>query len=329
MTALAPTLEAFFTDRLITQRRVSPRTVAAYRDSLRLLLTYAHQRTGKLPHQLDLTDLDAPLIEAFLNHLEHERGNSAATRNARLAAIHSLFRYASLRHPEHAALIGRVLAIPTKRHDHDLVHYLTPEETDALLAAPDRGGWLGRRDHAILLLAIQTGLRVSELAGLTICDVHLGPGPHVDCHGKGRKQRVTPLTRQTVTVLRVWLHERTGDDTDPLFPSTRGGPMSIDAIQWLLTKHATTAAQHCPSLRNKRVSPHVLRHTCAVNLLQAGVDPAVIALWLGHTNLRTTAIYLAADLTLKERALDRTAPPNTPPGRYRPPDELLAFLNAL
>jgi integrase/recombinase XerD len=329
MSALAPTLEAFFTERLLTQRRVSPRTVAAYRDSLRLLLDFAHVRTGKLPCHLDLADLDTELVEAFLTHLERDRHNAVRTRNARLAAIHSLFRYAALRHPEHAALIGRVLAIPVKRYDRALVSFLTTNEIDALLAAPDRGTWIGCRDHALLVLAVQTGLRVSELARLTAADLQLGHGPHVKCHGKGRKERATPLTKQTVAVLRVWLRERAGADIDPLFPTGRGEPLSVDAIQWLLAKHARTAARNCQSLRAKRVSPHVLRHSCAVNLLRAGVDTAVIALWLGHSDVRTTAIYLSADLALKERALARTAPLNTTPGRYRPPDALLAFLDSL
>lgn len=329
MSPLAPTLQAFFTDRLLTQRRVSPRTVAAYRDSLRLLLTFAHERTGKLPSQLDLADLDSDLVEAFLTHLEQDRHNGARTRNARLAAIHSLFKYAALRHPEHAELIARVLEIPAKRYDRVVIGFLTTAEVDALLAAPDRASRIGRRDHALLVLAIQTGLRVSELAGLTIADLELGHGPHLRCLGKGRKQRVTPMTKQTAAVLRAWLREHAGRDDEPLFPSTRGGPLSIDAIQWLLAKHVATAARTCPSLSKKRVSPHVLRHTCAVNLLRAGVDLAVIALWLGHADVRTTTVYLAADLTMKERALARTTPPNTPPGRYRPPDELLAFLDTL
>lgn len=329
MSALAPTLQAFFTDRLLTQRKVSPATVAAYRDSLRLLLGFAHERTGKLPSQLDIADLDAGLVEAFLTHLEQDRHNGARTRNARLAAIHSLFKYAALRHPEHAELIARVLDIPAKRYERVLVGFLTATEVDALLAAPDLGTWIGRRDHALLVMAIQTGLRVSELVDLRIVDLELGHGPHLRCHGKGRKQRVTPMTKQTVAVLRAWLHEYAGGDADPLFPSSRGGKLSVDAVQWLLAKHVTIAARTCPSLGKKRVSPHVLRHTCAVNLLRAGVDLAVIALWLGHADVRTTTVYLAADLTMKERALARTTPPNTAPGRYRPPDTLLAFLDTL
>ena len=329
MSALAPTLQAFFTDRLLTQRQVSPRTVAAYRDTLRLLLGFAQQRTGTPPCRLDLADLDADLIAAFLTHLERDRRNGVRTRNARLAGIHSLFRYAALRHPEHAESIARVLAIPAKRYDRTLVCFLSPAEVDALLAAPDRSTWLGRRDHALLVLAVQTGLRVSELTALTIAGLHLDHGPHVSCHGKGRKERATPLTRQTVDVLRAWMRERAGSATDPMFPTRQGHPLSVDAIQWLLAKHVRAAAPSCPSLRAKHVSPHVLRHTCAVNLLRAGVDIATIALWLGHADIRATQIYLHADLALKERALARTAPPNIAPGRYRPPDTLLAFLEQL
>ena len=329
MTALAPTLEAFFTERLLTQRQASPRTIAAYRDSLRMLLVFAQKRTGKQPFQLDIADLDAPLISAFLTHLEHDRHNSARTRNTRLAAVRSLFRYAALGHPEHAGQIQRVLAIPTKRYDRGTVSFLDRDEVDAVLAAPDRDTWIGRRDHALLALAVQTGLRVSELTGVTIGDIELGTGAHVTCHGKGRKDRVTPLTKQTVAVIRVWLKERAGQPHEPLFPSVRGSRLSADAVQWLLTKYAATATEHCPSIEPKRLSPHVLRHTCAVNLLQSGVDISVIALWLGHESTQTTQIYLHADLKIKEQALARTAPPNTKPGRYRPPDRLLAFLEAL
>lgn len=329
MSTLAPTIEAFFTERLVTQRDSSPHTIAAYRDALRLLLGFAHDRTGKTPSQLDIADLDATLVAAFLTHLEQERGNSVATRNARLSAIRSLFRYAALRHPEHAELIQRVLAIPAKRHEQTIVCFLAPNEIDALLAAPDRTSWMGRRDHAMLLVAVQTGLRISELTGLVCGDLHLGVGAHVRCRGKGRKDRATPLTSQTVNVLRVWLRERAGDPNEPLFPSRRGGPLSSDAVEWLTAKHAATAASRCPSIAGKHVTPHVLRHTAAMQLLQAGVDVSVIALWLGHESIQTTQIYLHADLALKERALARTAPPNTTPGRYRPPDPLLAFLEDL
>jgi site-specific recombinase XerD len=329
MSALAPTLQGFFTERLLTQRRASSNTVASYRDTFRLLLAFAQTRTGKAPSMLQLEDLDALLVGAFLDHLEVERHNAVRTRNTRLAAIHSLFAYAALRHPEHAVLIQRVLAIPAKRTDRQLVSFLTGDEIDALLAAPDRDTWVGRRDHALLLVAVQTGLRVSELTSLACADVELGTGAHLRCHGKGRKERITPLTSQACAVLRVWLAERRGEPSDPLFPSRRRGPLSRDAIALLVAKHADIAAQRCPSLQGKTVTPHVLRHTCAMTLLAVGVDISVIALWLGHEGIETTQIYLHADLTIKERALARTAPAGTMPGRYRAPDALLAFLNGL
>jgi integrase/recombinase XerD len=329
MSALAPTIEAFFTERLLTQRDASPRTIAAYRDTLRLLLGFTRDRTGKPPAELDLADLDAELVSAFLAHLEQQRHNSVRTRNARLAAIRSLFRFAALRHPEHAGLIQQVLAIPSKRYERGIVSFLTTAEIDAVLAAPDRSSWYGKRDHTLLALAVQTGLRVSELTGLSRRDLQLGSGAHVRCHGKGRKDRVTPLTPQTVAVLRVWLREQPGTPDDPLFPSRRGGQLSTDAIEWLVAKYANTAAQHCTSLHDKKITPHTLRHSAAMNLLHGGVDTSVIALWLGHESPRSTQHYLHADLALKERALARTAPPNTKPGRYRPPDTLLAFLESL
>ena len=331
MTPLAPTLEAFFTSRLINEKGVSPHTIAAYRDTFRLLLTFAQQRTGKQPSALEIEDLDAPLITAFLDHLEHDRHNSprTRTRNARLAAIHSMFRYAALRHPEHAALISRVIAVPTKRFDRAIVSYLAEDEVDALLAAPDRSRWIGRRDHALLTLAIQTGLRVTELTNLRCQDAHLGTGPHVQVFGKGRKHRATPLTSQAVAVLRAWMHERAGHPDQPLLPTSRGRTLSRDAIALLVAKHATAASRSCPTLTSKKVSPHMLRHTAAMNLLHAGVDSTVIALWLGHESIEATQTYLHADMTIKERALARTTPPNSTPGRYQPPDSLLAFLEAL
>ncbi|RZL71327.1 MAG: integrase [Rhodococcus sp. (in: high G+C Gram-positive bacteria)] len=329
MSALAPLVEAFFTERLLTQLHASPRTVAAYRDTLRLLLGFVHERTGKPPAQLDIDDLDAELVSKFLTHLEQQRHNSIRTRNARLAAIRSLFRYAALRHPEHAGLIARVLAIPAKRHERGIVAFLTPTETDAVLAAPDRSTWYGRRDHALLTFTMQTGLRVGELVALTRADMRLGTGAYVQVQGKGRKRRTTPLTPQTIAVLRAWLREYAGEPDDPLFPTRRGRHLSIDAVEWLVAKHATTAAESCKSLRSKNIRPHTLRHTAAMRLLQGGVDTSVIALYLGHESPRSTQPYLHADLALKQQALDRTTPPNTKPGRYRPPDKLLAFLEDL
>jgi integrase/recombinase XerD len=329
VTALAPVLQAFFTDRLIAQRQVSDHTVAAYRDTFRLLLAFAQSRTGTAPSDLRLDDLDAGLIGAFLEHLRNDRHNGARTRNARLAAIHSLFRYAALRHPEHAALIQRVLAIPPARFDKTVMSFLTCGEAEALLAAPDRSRWVGRRDHALLAVAIQTGLRVSELTGLTRSDVHLGTGPHIRCLGKGRKERCTPLTSQVVKVLRAWLDELGGGPADPLFPTSRRRPLSRDAVQLLVARHTRTAARACPALQAKGITPHTLRHTAAMRLLHAGVDITVIALWLGHERAETAQIYIHADQTIKQRALDRTTPPGIRPGRYRPPDHLLAFLEQL
>jgi len=329
MSLLAPTLQAFFTDRLVRQRQASPHTVAAYRDTFRLLLTFAKERLSRDPSQLHVDHLDAPLVAAFLDHLERDRGNSARTRNARLAAIRSLFRYAALRHPEHAAVIERVLAIPLKRFQRSLVTFLTEVEVEALLGAPDRATWTGRRDHALLGLAVQTGLRVSELIGLRCRDIHLGVGAHVNCLGKGRKQRITPLTRSTMDVLRVWLTERAGQPEQPAFVTRTGRTLSRDALERRITKHAANATLACPSLREKNVTMHVLRHTAAMRLLHADVDTSVIALWLGHEQVETTQIYLHADLALKERALARTTPADTPPGRYRPADSLMTFLEAL
>ena len=329
MSDLAPVLQEFFTRRLISQREASPCTIAAYRDTFRLLLGFAAARTGKKPSALSLADLDAPAITAFLQYLQDDRGNSVRTRNARLAAIHSLFQYAALRHPEHAADIQRVLAIPPKRYDKALITYLTEDEITALLAAPDLGTWTGRRDRALLMLACQTGLRATELTSLTIGDAHLGAGAHVSCLGKGRKQRITPLTPATVTDLRSWLAERGGLPADPLFATRRGTPLSRDALERRIAKYTAIAAKACPALREKKVSPHVLRHSAAMRLLNAGVDTSVIALWMGHENTATTQVYIHADLALKERAIARTAPQDAAPGRYQPADDILAFLDGL
>jgi site-specific recombinase XerD len=329
MTALAPALQAFFTDRLITQRNSSPRTIAAYRDTFKLLLRFAHEQTGKQPFELDIDDLDAPLIGAFLSHLEQDRGNSPRTRNARLAAIHSFYRFAALEHPEHAHTIARVMAIPTKRHERNIVSYLDLKEIKALLAAPDRGTWLGRRDRALLAVMIQTGVRVSELVGLRVHDVHLGAGHHIRVLGKGRKNRTTPLTGETVAVLRQWLTERGGAPQDPLFPTRQGRPLSRYTVGLLVSKHANTAAAGCATLMAKRVTPHVLRHTTAMLLRAKEVDIATIALWLGHESTQTTHIYEHADPALKEKAIARTTPLGIKPGRYRPSDTLLAFLDTL
>jgi integrase/recombinase XerD len=329
VTDLAPILQGFFTDRLARQKKASPNTVAAYRDTCKLLLAFVQEQSGKAPSRLSLADLDATLVGAFLQHLEDQRGNGTATRNARLAAIHSLFRYAAPKAPEHAAVISQVLAIPPRRRERAIVSYLTPAEVDALLAAPDRETWHGRRDHALLLLAVQTGLRVSELTGLASQDIHLGAGPHARCHGKGRKDRATPLTSQTVKVLRTWLAECSPAPDSPLFPTRAGGRLSRDAVERLVAKYASTAADSCPPIKTKNVTPHTLRHTAAMSLLRGGVDTSVIALWLGHEDAETTQVYLHADMTIKEQALARVQPPGTSPGRYHPPDTLLALLDNL
>ena len=327
---LAQLLQGFFTDKLMRQRQASPHTIAAYRDTFKLLLQFAGQRAGRQPARLGVADLQAALIGAFLQHLQVDRGNSGSTRNARLAAIHSFFGYAAVHAPEHAALIQQVLAIPPQHRDRAIVDYLTPPEAEALLAAPDRSTRLGRRDHVLIEFAIHTGLRVSELTATTIGDIHLGTGAHVRCTGKGRKQRCTPLTKPVAASLRAWLPERGGQPGEPLFVSTRGTALSRDAVAHLLTKHAVAAAIRCPSLAAKTVTPHTLRHTTAMTLLHGGVELSVIAMWLGHESTDATQIYLHADMSIKERALARTTPATggTLP-RYQPPDALLAFLDTL
>jgi integrase/recombinase XerD len=330
MTALAPTLEAFLTDRLMTQRGSSPHTVASYRDTFRLLLRFASERKGKRPSDLDFADLDAALIGAFLEHLEVVRDNSVRTRNNRLSAIHSLFAYAALRHPEHASTIQRVLAIPMKLFDRKLITYLSDDEVDALLGACDLAAWSGRRDQALLDLAAEAGPRISELAALRCSDVTLGKGAYLHVTGKGRKQRQIPLGQGAAKVLRAWLPEADDDPTGPLFPTTTGRHMSRDAIEHRLTLHVKQAALTCPSLHHKQVTAHSLRHTAAMRLRAKGVPIEIIALILGHEDIATTyAFYLHADLRAAEQAISLVASPKTKPGRYRAPDPLLAFLEGL
>ena len=329
MSALAPTLQAFFTERLLRQRQASTHTIAAYRDTLRMLLAFAAKRLNTEPVKLTIGALDVNLVAAFLEHLEHDRGNGARTRNARLAAIRSLYRYMALRHPEHAETIARVLEIPAKRFEKGLVTYLSEAELEAVLAAPDRTTVTGRRDYALFALAAQTGLRASELTGLVCTDVHLGHGAHVSCLGKGRRQRITPFTKEVAAILRSFLSERKGAKDQPLFAGSSGAALSRDALERRLAKYAASASTICPSIRSKKVTLHVFRHTAAMRLLKAGVDTSIIALWLGHERIETTQVYLQADLAIKERALARTKPPRTKAGRYRPPDKLLAFLEAL
>jgi integrase/recombinase XerD len=329
MSPLAPALQAYFTDRLIGQRAASPNTIGAYKVTFRLLLAYAATHTRKAPGTLDIADLDATLVAAFLDHLERDRHNSAATRNNRLAALHSLFGYLALQHPEHAATVQRVLAIPPKRTQRNLVTYLTEPEVDALLDACDQTTWTGRRDHTMFALTIQTGLRISELAALSREDITLTGGANVHTVGKGRKERRTPLVPTTKAVLKAWSGERPGAPGDPLFPTTTGKRLSRDAIERRLAHHVALASTSCPSLKAKHVTMHTLRHTAAMRLLLAGNDVTVIALWLGHEQVSTTNVYLHADMTHKQQAIDRTKPLTAKPGRYRPPDPLLAFLEAL
>jgi len=329
MTALAPLLQTFFTERLQRQRQASPHTLSAYKLTFSLLLRFARDRLDRAPSRLCLEELDAPLIAAFLHHLETERGNSIRTRNARLAAIHSFFRYIAVLVPDHAHQVKRVLDIPQKRFERRLVDFLSRPELEAILAAPDRHSRLGRRDHALLLVASQTGLRASELVNLQTEQIVPGPHAHIRCIGKGRKERCVPLTRQTNNRLRAWLKERGGTPADPVFPSARHQVLSLDALEKIVSKHAATAAEACPSLREKRVTPHVLRHTAAMQLRQAGVDLSVIALWLGHESIETTQIYLHADLASREVALSRLAPVENGYRRFRPGDELLEFLRGL
>ena len=326
--ALPALIQRFFTDRLCVQMEASRNTVAGYRDTFRLLLRYASARRDKPPVKLTIEDIDADLVADFLAHTETARGNSARSRNTRLAAIRSFFRYVAMSDPAWLLHCQRILAMPSKRYVKRTVTFLDGEEIAALLAAPDRSTWAGRRDHALLLLAVQTGLRASELVGLRCSDVVLGSGANIRCMGKGRKERATPLRRETARLLAAWL----GDDKDassPLFPSIRGERLSRDALEHLVRKHCLTAARACPSIGAKRVTPHTLRHSTAMDLLHHGVDPAVIALWLGHESVATTQIYIHADMRMKEKALARVAAPATPSGRYRPDDQLLAFLEGL
>jgi len=322
-------LQSFFTDRLVKQRRASPHTVTAYRNTFRLLLRFAAVRLGRAPSRLELADLDAVFLGEFLDHLERERDNCPRSRNARLAALHAFFRYVAFTAPAHALLCQQVLAIPSKRFERGIVEFLDEKEMEALLDAPNPASWIGRRDHALLLVAVQTGLRVSELTALRRQDVTFGTGAHVRCNGKGRKLRCTPLRRDVARVLQAWLRECEPGADAPVFPRSRGGRMSEDAVERLVAKHVAAARQRRPSLGSKRVTPHTLRHTAAMRLLQAGVDRSVIALWLGHESMETTQMYLHADLRLKEKALARTAYSRRAVGRFRPGDALLGFLEGL
>lgn len=322
-------LQGFFSDRLLRQMCASPNTVAGYRDSFRLLLRYAAGRLQKQPADLEIEELDAPFLIDFLDSLEKKRGNTARTRNARLAALRSFFRYVAMTEPAHLLHCQRILALPVKRHQKKAIDFLCREEIEALVAAPHPSAWLGHRDRTILLVLVQTGLRVSELTSLNQEDVVLGTGAHVRCEGKGRKRRCTPLRRDVETAVAAWLDEQSSSRDLPLFPSCRGSRLSTDAVERLVTKHASAAQKICPSLAEKRVTPHVLRHSAAMALLEQGVDRSVIALWLGHESVETTQMYLHADMRMKERALARTVGLEGEPERYQPDDALLAYLDSL
>jgi integrase/recombinase XerD len=326
---LSALVQKFFTDRLYTQMEASPHTIASYRDTFRLLLKFAGDKTGKTPTRLSVDDLDVEMIGEFLNDIENVRKNNARSKNTRLAAIRSFFRFVAINEPAYMLHCQKILSISGKRYVKRSVEYLNAQEMQALLNAPDCSTWMGRRDRAILTIALQTGLRASELVNLQCCDIVLETGAHVRCEGKGRKRRATPLRRETVIVMKNWLKERQGSDHDPLFPTMRGDKMSRDALEHLVKRHIKTASKSCPSLIGKRVSPHVLRHSTAMDLLHHGIDQAVIALWLGHESIETTQVYIHADMKLKEKALAKMSNPSISPGRYKPDDKLLSFLESL
>jgi site-specific recombinase XerD len=326
---LSALVQKFFTDRLYNQMEASPHTIASYRDTFRLLLKFAGEKIGKTPTKLNVDDLDVEMIGVFLDDIENARKNSARSRNTRLAAIRSFFRFVAIHEPAYMLHCQKILGMPGKRYVRRNVAFLNTQEMQALLNAPDRSTWIGHRDHTVLTIALQTGLRASELVNLRCGDVVLETGAHVRCEGKGRKHRATPLRRETVTVIKNWLEERHGSDLDPLFPTLRGDKMSRDALEHLVKRHIKTASKSCPSLIGKRISPHVLRHTTAMDLLHHGIDQAVIALWLGHESIETTQVYIHADMKLKEKALAKMSNPSIKPGRYKPDDELLSFLENL
>ena len=328
-TPLAPLVQKFFTERLISRLGASPNTIASYRDTFRLLLAFAEARCAVESTDMDVSDIDAELVGNFLEHLETERGNSVKSRNVRLAAIRSFFRHVAVNEPQVLHHCQKILQLPTKRHKRSTVNWLTEDEIKALVAAPDLSTWYGRRDRALLMLATQTGLRVSELVGLRIRDVELGRGAHVRCHGKGRKDRATPLRSDTVKVIEAWINEQGNVANAPLFASNRGGPLSRDSVERIVARHCRTASETCPSLGDKKITPHSLRHGAAMALLHQGVGCTVIALWLGHESVETTQIYLHADLRIKEKAMEKTRPIGVEPGRFKPDDTLLGFLKSL
>lgn len=327
--SISSLVQSFFVEHLRNHKGASEQTVSAYRDTFRLLLRFLAEKKGAAPTNLCVDDLDAPAILSFLEHLEHERRNSVRSRNARLAAIRSFFRFVALREPEALAVSTRVLAIPVKRFSRSVVNYLTKAEMEAILAAPDRSERSGRRDHAMLLLLYNTGARVSEITGLKVSQFQFAKETFVKLCGKGRKERSLPLWPQTRRVLRSWLEELGGKSDSYVFPNARGNPLTRYGVAYILSKAVTVASAECESLTSKRVSPHVVRHTTAMHLLQSNVDESVIALWLGHESTETTHVYVEADLAMKERALEKLAPSGGRAKRFRPDDALLGFLDGL
>ena len=328
-TEFAALVQRFFAERLIQQQNASPRTVAAYRDTFRLLLNYAERATGKPPAKLALCDFDAALVLDFLVHLEAERHNTVRTRNARLAAVRAFAHYVASQSPPALHLAQQILAIPMKRFERPILEFLSRDEVRALLAAPGVESWCGRRDTAMLALLYNTGARVSELIGIRVADVTLAATASVRLHGKGRKQRTVPLWKETATEIRQWLRYADLHVEQPLIPNRSGLPMTRTNVAERLNLAVSTARATCPQLAGRRISPHTWRHTTAMHLLQAGVDLTVIALWLGHESPVTTHGYVEADLAMKERALATITPPETKRKRYRPADTLIQFLEGL
>lgn len=329
MAALAPVVQEYFTAYLMTQRAMSGATIRTYRDTWKLFLGFLSRTVHVPAHQLRITDIDAACVLAFLDHLEAQRSNSVATRNLRLAAIKSLMAFYATKAPERLDTIAQIHAIPVKKKPTPQPTFLTSAQTQALLGAISTSTWTGRRDRAMFTLAVQTGLRLSEITGLTPSSLHLGDGAHVACTGKGRKFRTTPLTAATTAVLATYLQERESRPGEALFPNPQGRTLSPDAVQQRLSTHVDRAVASCPDLAGKHITVHTLRHTAAMRFLEAGIDTAVIALWLGHESIATTGIYLHADLNIKRTALERTRQPETPAGDYQPDDPLLAWLQAL
>ena len=327
--SIAPHVQAFFAEYLCQQRRLSPQTIISCRDTFRLLLTFLRDQTGVEPSAVRMADIDAPVVLRFLNYLEQDRGNSVRSRNIRLSAIRSFFRLVSLRDPDSLGIVTRVLAIPNKREDQKLIGYLTRPEIQALVVAPDQSKWVGRRDHALLLTLYNSGARVSEITMLKRDQAYFGDSTFLQLFGKGRKERTIPLWAETVQVLRAWFQELGEHTPNIAFPSVRGKSLSRDGVDYLLKRAVQRAVVDCPSLTTKKISPHIIRHTTAMHLLQAGVDIATIALWLGHESIETTHVYLQADLAMKEEALGKLDPIEGGWQRFQAEDPLLAFLASL